>query len=92
MRGGYELRIDDTGPGIPEDARERIFEPFYRVPGTVASGTGIGLATVRRVVDVYGGRISVESTLGSHSSFRVWLPLAGEVPEIPASDPAVAVH
>jgi signal transduction histidine kinase len=91
-RGGYELRIDDTGPGIPEDARERIFEPFYRVPGTVASGTGIGLATVRRVVDVYGGRISVESTLGSHSSFRVWLPLAGEVPEIPASDPAVAVH
>ena len=75
-RGGYELRIEDTGPGIPPDAQARIFEPFYRVPGTRVSGTGIGLATVRRVVDVYGGRIAVESIVGEGSTFQVWLPLA----------------
>jgi signal transduction histidine kinase len=75
---GYELCIDDTGPGIPGDALARIFEPFYRVPGTIASGTGIGLATVRRIIDAYAGRITVRSTLGAGSSFRVWLPLAEE--------------
>jgi signal transduction histidine kinase len=77
-RGGYELSVDDTGPGIPVEARAKIFEPFYRVPGTTVSGTGIGLATVRRVVDAYGGRIAVDSTVGTGSSIKLWLPLAVE--------------
>ena len=69
-------RIDDTGPGIPDAARERIFEPFFRVPGTTQPGTGIGLATVRRILEAHGGRISVDDTEGPGSSFLIWLPLA----------------
>lgn len=75
---GTSCRIDieDTGPGIPEPLRERIFEPFFRVEGTRASGTGIGLATVRRIVHSRGGHVRVESTEGTGSRFSVWLPMA----------------
>jgi signal transduction histidine kinase len=69
-----ELTITDTGPGIPEDAQKRIFEPFYRVPGAKAPGAGIGLATVTRIVGTHGGRIAVESKLGRGTIFRVHLP------------------
>jgi signal transduction histidine kinase len=71
-----ELAVEDSGPGIPDGARARIFEPFYRVPGTAAPGVGIGLATVRRVVDAHGGRIDVSSIAGEGTTFRVSLPLA----------------
>lgn len=73
-RRGYILRVDDTGPGIPDGARERIFEPFFRVPGTKVAGTGIGLATVHRIVEAYGGWVRVESRVGEGSSFRICLP------------------
>jgi two-component system OmpR family sensor kinase len=84
------LEVRDTGPGIPADAMDRIFEPFYRVPGTSAPGTGIGLATVRRVVDAHDGRISAESKLGSGSCFRVWLPLVKQA-HIASAERAAAV-
>ncbi len=75
--------VEDTGPGIPADAREKIFEPFYRVAGTRAPGSGIGLATVRRIVDARGGRVAVEPAAGrTGARFQVWLPLAP-----PSADP-----
>ena len=70
------IEISDTGPGIPPDARNKIFEPFYRVQGTRSAGTGIGLATVQRVVVARGGRVTVDSSEGRGSTFLVWLPLA----------------
>lgn len=70
------IEIADTGPGIPKHAQEKIFEPFFRVEGATAEGTGLGLATVRRIVDGRGGRIVVESAEGRGSRFSVWLPLA----------------
>jgi signal transduction histidine kinase len=75
---GSSCRIDiqDTGPGIPGEALQKIFEPFYRVEGSRAPGTGIGLATVRRIIEQRGGRITVESTEGRGACFEVWLPLA----------------
>lgn len=77
--GGFvELAIEDTGPGIPDGAKDRIFEPFYRVPGVRAPGTGIGLATVRRIVSAHEGRIACDSTLGHGTTFRVWIPCAAE--------------
>ncbi len=81
QRDGPQCRIDveDTGPGIPKGAQQRIFEPFYRVEGTVAPGTGIGLATVRRVVEQRGGHITVTSVEGHGARFQVWLPVAAEV-------------
>jgi len=82
VRGGCLLRIADTGPGIPEAARERIFEPFFRVPGTKQPGTGIGLATVRRVLEAHGGRITVEASEEPGCSFLIWLPLASPPREV----------
>jgi signal transduction histidine kinase len=71
-----EISVSDTGPGIAHDELERIFEPFYRAPGTVAPGMGIGLATVQRVVRAHGGRVSVESDYQRGTTFRVTFALA----------------
>ena len=76
VRGGCLVRIKDTGPGIPEAAREQVFEPFFRVPGTREPGTGIGLATVRRILEAHGGRITVEAAEAPGCTFLVWLPIA----------------
>jgi signal transduction histidine kinase len=70
------IDVQDTGPGIPKDAQRRIFEPFYRVQGTRAPGTGIGLATVLRIVDARGGTVTVDSAEGKGAVFHVGLPLA----------------
>ncbi len=70
------IEVEDTGPGIPEDSRERIFEPFYRVPGSHAPGAGIGLATVHRLVAACGGDVSVDSSEGHGARFVVRLPRA----------------
>jgi signal transduction histidine kinase len=70
------LEIVDTGPGIPKDQLQKIFEPFYRVEAGHAAGSGIGLATVRRILDARSGRIEVESEEGQGTRFVVWLPLA----------------
>jgi signal transduction histidine kinase len=83
--GRAELAVSDTGPGIPTDALPRIFEPFYRAPGVKAPGTGIGLATVRRIVDAHGGDIAIASTPGQGTRVRVSLPL-GRRPPVAATD------
>ncbi len=70
------IEVADSGPGIPEEARELIFEPFYRGEGVRVAGSGIGLATVRRILEARGGHVTVDSTLGRGSVFRVSLPLA----------------
>ncbi len=70
------LEVSDTGVGIPTAELERIFERFHRVSGTsgrVAEGTGIGLALVKELVALHHGRITVESTVGKGSTFRVVL-------------------
>jgi signal transduction histidine kinase len=70
------IAVEDTGPGIPAAALGRIYEPFFRVPGARATGSGIGLATVARIVDRCGGSIHVDSTIGFGTRFEVRLPLA----------------
>ena len=70
------LEIADTGPGIPKDQLQKIFEPFYRFEAGRGPGSGIGLATVRRILDARSGRIEVESEEGQGARFVVWLPLA----------------
>ncbi|HUB07915.1 MAG TPA: ATP-binding protein [Myxococcales bacterium] len=83
-----EVRFRDTGEGIPEDARERIFIPFYT---TKAKGTGLGLAIVQRIVKAHNGAISVESQPGLGTEFVIRLPVAAEtLTPLPVSRPLVA--
>jgi signal transduction histidine kinase len=78
--GRCEIAVSDTGPGIPAEWRARVFEPFVRVPGTTAAGSGIGLATVHRIVRAHGGVIVVRSDPGEGTTIVVQLPLASDSP------------
>jgi signal transduction histidine kinase len=71
--GWVRLEVQDDGPGIPESALPHVFEPFAR--GTDApGGFGIGLATVRRLVEEHGGKIAVESAPERGTTVRLRLP------------------
>jgi two-component system, OmpR family, sensor histidine kinase KdpD len=66
------VRVVDQGPGVPENLRERIFEPFYRAPGAPSGGgSGLGLAIARGFIEANGGEVEVESLPGQGSSFVV---------------------
>ncbi len=74
-----ELSVRDSGPGIPADEHERIFDAFYQVDGSSTrehGGTGLGLSIVKRLVDAHGGRVWVESVVGDGTTFRVTIPEA----------------
>lgn len=68
------FRVEDTGPGVPDDLVARIFHPFFT---TKAEGTGLGLAIVHRIVDAHGGSISVRNT-GNGARFEIAMPLRAE--------------
>lgn len=72
------LRVCDRGPGVPPALRERIFEPFYRLPGASErdGGVGLGLALVRSIVLRHGGHVHCEDRPGGGASFVVTLPAA----------------
>jgi signal transduction histidine kinase len=73
---GENARIDiiDTGPGIAEEDRERVFEVYY---SRRKSGSGLGLPTARRIAEEHGGSLRFESTVGKGTDFILRLPLAG---------------
>jgi signal transduction histidine kinase len=77
------IDVTDNGPGVPEDARERIFNPFFT---TKPRGSGLGLAIVRKIVDAHDGRISVGAPPSGGARFRVILPLSRQ-PERPLPPP-----
>ena len=54
------LCVEDTGPGIAVEEREKVFERFYRVAGTEGDGSGLGLAIVKEIVDRHGGAVSID--------------------------------
>jgi two-component system phosphate regulon sensor histidine kinase PhoR len=79
MREGSDIvvEVEDTGIGIPLAEKDKIFDLFYQVEGHMTraeGGMGMGLAIAQRGVELHGGRIEVESTLGQGSRFRVILP------------------
>ena len=71
------LRVQDDGRGIAPEDRERIFAPFFTTKGE-SKGTGLGLFVTREIVERHGGRIEVESTPGSGSTFTIILPAGGD--------------
>jgi signal transduction histidine kinase/GAF domain-containing protein len=74
--GGVLFVVEDDGPGVPEDLREEIFEPFRQAPGSSsehAPGVGIGLSLVKRFAELHGGRAWAEERPGGGASFHVFL-------------------
>jgi signal transduction histidine kinase len=90
---GCLLRVADTGPGVPEELHATIFEPLVT---TKSTGTGLGLALCKRIVDAHGGEITLESRPGEGAAFTIELPLVedppanGETPAEAAREPAAA--
>ena len=81
QNGNAEIVVRDTGIGIPEADRQRIFDRFYRVDkarSRALGGAGLGLSIVRWIVEVHGGEIHIDSSPGRGSTFTVDLPLKAE--------------
>jgi signal transduction histidine kinase len=77
VNGHFNVSVADTGPGIPEAHQARIFEQFHQVDSSntkAKGGTGLGLAIAKQIVEMHGGRIWVESALGTGSTFQVEIP------------------
>jgi signal transduction histidine kinase len=66
-----EILIDDRGPGVPAEEREKVFEPYYT---TKEGGTGLGLALAYKIVAEHGGRIEIPDAPGGGGRFRIQLP------------------
>ena len=74
-KGEYiEIKVADTGTGIPPDIIDSIFEPYFTTKG-IGEGTGMGLSMVHGIVESYGGKISVKSALGEGTTFTIYLPI-----------------
>jgi signal transduction histidine kinase len=76
--GTFDVAVRDTGPGIASQDRIRIFEDFQQVDNTstrLKGGTGLGLAIARRFVEMHGGTLTVDSTIGVGSTFRIRVPV-----------------
>ena len=78
VAGGYEYVVADRGPGVPAELRERIFEPFYRLPGhaEMAGGVGLGLSLVKQIAERHGGSVRCLDRDGGGSRFVLFLPTA----------------
>ena len=67
-KGGVDALVIDNGPGIPVEAREKIFDPYF---STKAGGSGLGLPTARRIVEELGGTLTFDTEIGRGTSFRI---------------------
>ena len=89
--GTLRIRIGDSGDGIPEEARRRVFDRFYRVDGGRSrrhGGVGLGLAIVKAIAEAHGGSVSVHSRPGAGSMFEVRLPGLRSAGDEPVPAPA----
>jgi PAS domain S-box-containing protein len=77
VKGGIEIRVKDTGQGIPSEIADRIFDPFFTTK-PVGKGTGLGLSLVMETVKKHRGAVTYESAPGQGTTFIVWLPLDPE--------------
>ena len=79
--GAYNLAVQDTGPGISEADQEKLFQEFQQADNSITKtkgGTGLGLAISKRIIEMHGGRIWVESRPGQGSTFSLTLPIKVE--------------
>jgi signal transduction histidine kinase len=81
MNGHFTVAVTDTGPGIPAEELKRVFEQFHQIDNSntkAKGGTGLGLAIAKQIIEMHGGRIWVESTLGQGATFQMQLPIRTE--------------
>ncbi|WP_293760337.1 sensor histidine kinase [uncultured Aquitalea sp.] len=71
------LEVEDNGPGIPPEEREKVFQRFYRLRGNTVAGTGLGLAIVREIARLHGAEVSLRPTRGGGLTVRVMFPPTG---------------
>jgi signal transduction histidine kinase len=73
---GVQITVEDEGPGVPDELKAAVFEPFRKghAPGQHVPGTGIGLSLVARFAELHGGRAWVEDRSGGGASFSVYIP------------------
>jgi PAS domain S-box-containing protein len=88
LGGNAIIEISDSGVGISNDERERLFQPFQRGAASSrgTSGTGLGLYITRQIIEQHGGKIQVDSELGAGSTFTITLPLQPVILEQPDSE------
>ena len=90
VNGHFNVSVTDTGPGLPEEHKARIFEQFHQVDSSntkAKGGTGLGLAIAKQIVEMHGGHIWVESTLGNGSTFQMELPTRTELQQPAHEEP-----
>jgi GAF domain-containing protein/anti-sigma regulatory factor (Ser/Thr protein kinase) len=81
VNGHFNVGVTDTGPGIPPEELKRVFEQFHQVDNSntkAKGGTGLGLAIAKQIVEMHGGRIWVESTVGKGATFQIELPVRAQ--------------
>jgi len=78
--GRLVISVTDNGSGIPEADLERIFEKFYRLPGSASGGTGLGLSVSRGIVEAHGGQLIAENVSGAGARFSIILPATDPPP------------
>jgi PAS domain S-box-containing protein len=88
--GGVTVEVVDEGDGIAAEHLDRVFEEFVQLPNTERGGTGLGLPISRRLAEMLGGRLGVESALGEGSTFRLQLP--ANLPGAPAAGTSAEVR
>jgi signal transduction histidine kinase/DNA-binding response OmpR family regulator len=94
-RASADIRVSDTGIGIPESQIGKIFNRFHQVDGSTTrrfGGVGLGLAIVKSILDAHGAAIAVESEVGRGTTFRFTLPLLEKGAEAPGREDPVASH
>jgi two-component system sensor histidine kinase KdpD len=82
LNNDMEITIADNGKGIPSEELERIFEKFYRVPGTATGGTGLGLSISRGLIEAHNGTLTAENRSGGGTRFIIRLPMTGTPPPV----------
>jgi signal transduction histidine kinase len=91
--GQCDVSVVDSGPGIPESARARVFERFFQVDAarardnaTESGGAGLGLAIARRIAEVHGGQVDLVETRPGRTEFRFSVPVDGAAVATAASE------
>ena len=85
--GAYNLAVRDSGPGISEADQQKLFQEFQQADNSITKskgGTGLGLAISKKIIELHGGSISVQSSVGHGSTFAFTLPITVERQAVPS--------